>query len=257
MIWLLFSLAAPLASFGRAGAAETRGSEPVPTRSALLGLLGAALGIRRDDAIGLDALASSVRFACRIERSGRLLRDFHTVQTPPQPLLKKAPHRTRRDELAFPSAELRTVLSTRDYHEDFRATVGVACADLAAAQRLAVALEQPRFVLYLGRKACALAWPLAPCVVEAAQWESALQWFDAQRDADLVRWRERTRGRQLKWPLERGSLEQHAIERELADAVGDPQQWRETHERDEPRDRQRWLFAPHVWLERTDTRAPA
>lgn len=257
MIWLLFSLAAPLASFGRAGAVETRGSEPVPTRSALLGLLGAALGIRRDDSAALDTLAASVRFACRIERSGRLLRDFHTVQTPPQPLLKKAPHRTRRDELAFPSSELRTVLSTRDYHEDFRATVGVACSDAGAAQRLADALERPRFVLYLGRKTCALAWPLAPCVVEAAQWEVALEQFDARRDADLARWRESVRGRGLKWPLERGSQEQHAIERELADTISDPRQWRETHERDEPRDRQRWLFAPHVWLERADARTPA
>lgn len=257
MIWLLFSLAAPLASFGRAGAAETRTSEPVPTRSALLGLLGAALGIRREDTAGLDALAASVRFACRIERSGRLLRDFHTVQTPPQPLLKKAPHRTRRDELAFASSDLRTVLSTRDYHEDFRATIGVVCVDRASAQRLADALDRPRFVLYLGRKACALAWPLAPCIVEASQWESALEQFDVRRDADLARWRDGTRQRRLKWPLERGTLEQHAIERELVDAISDPRAWRETHERDEPRDRLQWLFAPHVWLERTDTRASA
>ena len=261
MSWLLFTLAAPLASFGRAGPLETRGSVPMPTRSALLGLLGGALGIRRDDTAALDALADATRFACRVEQPGRLLRDYHTVQTPSQSLLRKAPHKTRRDELAFASADLNTVLSTREYHEDFRATVGVH-AEATALQRYAHALEHPRFVPYLGRKACAPSWPFAPRSVDDASWEAALAAFDAVRAQESQRWSDAVRRTRLPWPVpvpERQWEPQprhHAIERALADFVADRSQWRETIERDAPRDRLRWLFASNAWLQRTELGAP-
>lgn len=251
MSWLLFTLAAPLASFGRAGPLETRGSAPMPTRSALLGLVGGALGIRRDDTAALDALADSVRFACRVEQPGRLLRDYHTVQTPSQSLLKKAPHKTRRDELAFPSADLNTVLSTREYHEDFRATIGIH-ADADALGRCAHALERPRFVPYLGRKACVTSWPFAPRIVDDESWEVALATFDALREHDAERWRKAVGRSRLRWPLPANSDRQHAIESGLANFVADRSQWRETIERDAPRDRMRWLFAPNAWLQRTE-----
>lgn len=257
MNWLLFTLAAPLVSFGRAGPLETRGSAPLPTRSALLGLLGAALGLRRDDFAGQQALADAVRFACRVEQPGRLLRDYHTVQTPSQSLLKKAPHATRRDELAFPSSELNTVLSTREYHEDFRATVGMHCADAALLQHCAHALAEPKFVLYVGRKACVLSWPLAPHLIEAAHWETALGQFDERRTQESERWRSAVRGTSLAWPMKRAQRVTYAVEHALADGVEDRALWRETVVRDDPRDRQRWLFARNTWLERTETGACA
>lgn len=257
MSWLIFTLAAPQASFGRAGPVETRGSMPMPTRSALLGLLGASLGIRRDDATALDALASDVRFACRVERPGRLLRDYHTVQTPSQSLLKKAPHHTRRDELAFPASDLNTVLSTREYHEDFCATVGLRSNDVQSLSRYAQALTEPRFVLYVGRKACVPAWPLAPHVVAETQWEAALASFDAERQRESKRWGEAVRRLHLAWPMRPELQRQHAVERELESHVADRSQWRETSERDDPRDRGRWLFGSNVWLQRTETGASA
>ena len=47
--YLVFQLYAPLASWGEEASGEIRHSATVPTRSALLGLLAAALGIRRDE----------------------------------------------------------------------------------------------------------------------------------------------------------------------------------------------------------------
>ncbi|MEN9864624.1 MAG: hypothetical protein RL748_214, partial [Pseudomonadota bacterium] len=47
MEFLLFQLQAPLASWGGAAVGEFRGSEEYPGQSALLGLLGAALGLTR------------------------------------------------------------------------------------------------------------------------------------------------------------------------------------------------------------------
>lgn len=257
MNWLLFTLAAPLASFGLPGPVETRGSSPLPTRSALLGLLAAARGLRRDEAAALDSLAQQVRFACRIERSGSLLRDYHTVQTPSQPLLKKAPHRTRRDELSFTRDEQNTVLSRRDYHEDYRASIGVHCADTATRDELQQALHRPRFTLYLGRKTCVLAWPLDPQSIDAEHWEAALAQFDRHRGATEQRWHEAVRRRGLRWPLTSASTTQQAIESALSAHVADPSQWRETRRRDVPQDRRQWLFGANSWLERTQQETAA
>ena len=48
MNWLVILIAAPLASFGEEPGNARRGSSDRPTRSALLGLAGAALGDRRE-----------------------------------------------------------------------------------------------------------------------------------------------------------------------------------------------------------------
>lgn len=257
MNWLLFTLAAPLASFGHAGPVEKRGSSPMPTRSALLGLLAAALGIRRDNTAALGDLAQRAHFACRVERSGSLLRDYHTIQTPSQPLLKKAPHRTRRDEVSFPRDELNTVLSRRDYHEDYRATIGVHCTDAATRQQLQQALLRPKFTLYVGRKACVLAWPLDPQSIDAENWEAALAQFDRHRGEAERRWLDAVRRRGLWWPLAPANTSQQAVESALSAQIADPSQWRETRRRDTPQDRRQWLFAPNSWLERTHKEAAA
>jgi CRISPR system Cascade subunit CasD len=49
MEYLLFRLYGPLASWGEIAVGESRHTATYPGKSALLGLLAAALGIRRDD----------------------------------------------------------------------------------------------------------------------------------------------------------------------------------------------------------------
>src|SRR6185295_12377864 len=63
--FLVFRLYGPLASWGEVAVGEVRPSNLHPTRSALLGLLGAALGLRRSDEAALADLARTVRFAVR------------------------------------------------------------------------------------------------------------------------------------------------------------------------------------------------
>ena len=136
-------------------------------RSALIGLLGAALGIRRDDEAGQDALAGGYRFAVREIAQGSLLRDYHTAQVPSRAALKKAPAYTRRDELAV---DVNTILSSRDYRCDGYWQVAVEATSASPPhdlEQLVEALSQPRFTLYLGRKACPPSLPLQPRIVEA------------------------------------------------------------------------------------------
>ncbi len=47
--YLVFRLYAPLASWGEAAVGESRPTATYPGRGAIIGLLGAALGVRRDD----------------------------------------------------------------------------------------------------------------------------------------------------------------------------------------------------------------
>jgi len=172
--YLLFRLYAPLASWGEAAVGEMRPTATHPGRGAIIGLLGAALGIRRDDDAGQQALNDSVQIAVKQRSPGTLLRDYHTAQVPSTQA--KVTYRTRRDELNAPRKAINTILSSRDYRCDGLWTVAVWSADGAtlSLEALQAALERPRFALFLGRKACPLAAPLAPRRVEAACLRDAL-----------------------------------------------------------------------------------
>jgi len=163
-----------MASWGLPAVGENRFSSDHPSRSALVGLLAAALGIRREEAQNQAALGRSVRLAVRQLTPGRLIRDFHTVQVPKRD--KKARYATRKDELEGPSDRLNTIISRRDYRCDGLWVVGVTITEQSqwSLEDLKSALRAPRFTLYLGRKSCPLAAPLAPVVVQTDGLKEAL-----------------------------------------------------------------------------------
>ena len=80
MATLLLRLAAPLQSWGSDSKFETRKTDREPTKSGVVGLLAAALGLRRDDTEGLARL-NGLRFAVRADQEGSLLVDFHTAKS--------------------------------------------------------------------------------------------------------------------------------------------------------------------------------
>jgi CRISPR system Cascade subunit CasD len=166
---LIFQLQATLSSWGEVAVGEYRPSAEYPSQSAIHGLLGAALGVERDDDEAQAALRVGYRLAVGVLSQGRLLRDYHTAQVPSRSDLKKRPHATRKDELSLPKTDLNTILSSRDYRQDAAALVAVqALADAPySLQQLAEALKKPKFVLYLGRKSCPLDEPLYPRVIES------------------------------------------------------------------------------------------
>lgn len=161
--YLIFRLYGPLAAWGDIAVGEYRPSFAHPSKSAIIGLLAAALGIRRDEEDRQKKLAEACSFAVRVDAMGTLLRDYHTTQVPST--RKGITHYTRRSELA--GDDLNTILSSRDYRCDAAYTVAVAIREGSAytAQKLADALLKPVFTLYLGRKSCPLALPLQPKVI--------------------------------------------------------------------------------------------
>ena len=169
---LVFTLGAPMGAFGSHAGHERRGSELVPPRSAILGLLGAALGIERTDADALTALRS-LGVAVRSLTHSVALRDYHTVQTVPGKIRRP---NGRRAAVEAIGRDIHTAITIRDYRADVAIAAAVWGQDLRwPLPELADALRRPAFVLYLGRKSCPLAAPLDPRIVEASDPVAALR----------------------------------------------------------------------------------
>ncbi|HFB65195.1 MAG TPA: type I-E CRISPR-associated protein Cas5/CasD [Aeromonadales bacterium] len=171
--YLLFQLYGVLASWGDQAVGGERPGSTHPSRSALLGLLAAAMGIRRDEEQKLEALSRQCGFAIKSYSNGQVLRDFHTAQVPPT--IKKNKHLyTRRDELR--ESKLGTTLSFREYRQDALAVIALRLNDTAGTglSELCQALASPAFHLYLGRKSCPLSLPLNPQILSAQTVKSAL-----------------------------------------------------------------------------------
>lgn len=249
---LVFRLYAPMASWGEAAVGETRPTATYPSRSAILGLIGAALGIRRDDDDGQQQLLKGLQVAIKQRSPGLLMRDYHTVQMPSSQ--SKVTHRTRREELTVPKDALNTILSSRDYRCDGLWSVAVRLADNAPwpLEALKAALEKPRFPLFLGRKACPLGAPLVPTVVEASHWRQALDYcFESALDPErnwLALVGNEKKDRQL---LRLPEQVLYAWEGD-ADALDGSDTANESSEVwDEPLHRRRWQFGPRLENRRT------
>lgn len=174
MEYLLFRLYGPLASWGEIAVGESRHTAVYPGKSALLGLLAAALGVRRDEEERQTEFAAGYRFAVKVVSAGHPLRDYHTTQAPDS--VGKFVYRARRDELVVGKERLGTILSSREYRCDALSLVAVTAEESApyTLNEIREALLKPRFNLYLGRKSCPLAVPLNPLVRPAAGFGEAL-----------------------------------------------------------------------------------
>lgn len=166
--YLIFHLTAALGAMGGLAGHERRGSLTWPGRSAIIGLLGAALGIRREgDFSTLDAL----HIAVAIFDPGTVLRDYHTIETIPSAAARAPQARPAALQTARAQHKTNTSITLRDYRMAPLYGVAVWGGDLPP---LARALRQPHFILYLGRKSCPLAAPVAPRIVAADSPEEAL-----------------------------------------------------------------------------------
>lgn len=186
--FLLFTIYAPIASWGDIAVGEIRGSWDRPSRSAILGIVGAALGIERHREDEHAALSRGLRVAVCVRATGAPLTDYHTAQTAPDSTLKRTVFPTRRHLLA--SDSLDTALSRRSYRQDAVNVValwmappdtgGTAIYNLAAIER---ALRHPHFPLFAGRKANVLGLPLGAHLVHANTLAAAFRQHDAVPDA--------------------------------------------------------------------------
>jgi CRISPR system Cascade subunit CasD len=181
---LLFRLYGPMASWGDIAVGESRHSAGYPGKSAILGLVAAALGIERDNEDAQQQLQEGYGVAVQVLSAGSFLRDYHTSQAPDS--AGKFVYRTRRDELVIGKDRLGTVLSKREYRGDALAVAALRTLvnPPFSLEEIKQRLLKPIFQLYLGRKSCPLAAPLNPQLL--ASQADFLAGFNAYRHLPLL-----------------------------------------------------------------------
>lgn len=138
MSTLLLRLAGPMQSWGVQSRFTVRDTGLEPSKSGVIGLLCAALGRRRDEA--LDDLAA-LTMGVRLDQQGVVQRDYHTAG---KGGFLRASGAIERNTV---------VVSSRYYLADARFLVGLEGDDLNLLARAHEALRDPQWPLYLGRKA--------------------------------------------------------------------------------------------------------
>lgn len=228
--YLVFQLHGPMASWGVDAPGEIRHSHELPSRSALLGLLAAALGIRRDEETRLSAFNQHYSFLLCASQNPRWARDYHTVQMPKE--VRKARYFSRREELSDPEL-LSALISKRDYYTDAWWMVALAQTHDApySLEELQEALQHPVFPLYLGRKSHPLALPLAPLLLEGTAPDVLNEAYRQYREKfNVIKLRLAKLQPECWWEGEHEGLEANKILRR----------------RDRPMSRQQWTFGERV-----------
>lgn len=176
---LAFYIDAPLQSWGASSKYQYRETNNFPTKSAIIGILAAALGIDKhspDEAEKLAPLTDLRLTAVRIpkKQASTRLTDFHTIGGG----YDKAA--SQREKMSIPrkasGAPFGTVITRRTYLTD-ASFVAIIEGGEATIESLKNALLNPVWGVWFGRKTCLPATPLTPTHGEDAQ-----QAFDALLD---------------------------------------------------------------------------
>ena len=171
---LAFTLYAPYGAWGAASASSAttayKATELEPSRSAVTGLLGAALGLERAGLPELDrAFFIAVREVLAPRRDPKP--DYHTVTPSRRPDGRGRWTRFAelRTHLAGNDKQSGSILSRREYWTDGLWTVALARSPAAGPplEALAEALARPVWLLYAVRKACGLGLPPDPELIAA------------------------------------------------------------------------------------------
>jgi len=137
---LLLRLEGPMQSWGYRSRFDYRDTALEPTRSGVIGLICAAMGIARGENI---SRFDEIRMGVRVDKEGKNERDYQTAL----------------EVIKADGSGSGTVVSFRDYLADASFTVGLQSRKPELLAEIASALLSPVWMLFLGRKAFPLAVP--------------------------------------------------------------------------------------------------
>jgi CRISPR system Cascade subunit CasD len=152
---LLIPLKGPFQAWGLDSRFELRQTAAEPSKSGVIGMCCAALGRDRHEAI--DDLAALL-FGVRVDREGRLTRDFHTAK----------------DVIGASGSDRRTVVSTRWYLADAAFIAGLQ-GPRSLLETIHAALQKPYWPTHLGRRSCPPSLPPGSGSLEHLPLEEALR----------------------------------------------------------------------------------
>lgn len=216
---LLLRMEGPLQSWGSRSRWDVRDTASEPTKSGIIGLLGCALGYPIQDA-RLEQLDAALRFGVRVEHPGRVLIDYQTITD----FLPSADGRFKHsgasmgvsiDKLRHdPDAKPTTIQSPRAYIEDGAFLVALEATGNGhqLLDECANSIQQPRWPLFLGRKACIPTRPIFDSFstvyedLEDALLRHPWSWLGrAHKDGDRSRPRQNLKGFVEVSPEQHGS----------------------------------------------------
>lgn len=175
MSTLLLQLVGPMQSWGTQSRFSVRDTGLEPSKSGVVGLLASALGRSRSaeiaDLVGL-------RLGVRVDREGRMEKDFHTTGGFRQNAPEAARVRVLKADGQYQPAKRSAVLSTRFYLADAAFLVGLE-GSIEVLRPLHNALADPVWPLFLGRKAFPPSLPvwLPDGLCEAQSLEAVLRGY--------------------------------------------------------------------------------
>lgn len=145
----ILHLQGPMQSYADTGFGQLREAGLFPSRAAVLGIVAAAMGIPRADE-RLVRLHEAFDVHVAAARSGRVLKDYHTVET----------------EATRPKT-----LTWRDYHHDSHFVACLETKDRQMSDQAQQALRRPVYSAFLGRRSCPPAVPLFPVAIQGDAFE--------------------------------------------------------------------------------------
>lgn len=164
---ILLKLKGPMQSWGTSSHFETRNTDYYPSKSAVIGIIAASFGYRRDQEQKIKEL-NELDFALRIDQQGMLLRDYH--------IANKYDKETGKLESVY--------VTNRYYMEDAVFVVAISHADDERMEKIYEALKHPYFSPFMGRRSCPV--PLdfiikmteedAITALEKLEWQAA-EWY--------------------------------------------------------------------------------
>ena len=138
---LLLRLVGPMQSWGITSRFDQRDTGKEPSKSGVMGLLAAAMGIERENWPELEPL-TRFSMGVRHDRPGVPKRDYQTAGCAESDTVIKADGTQSKDG----------VVSQRFYLADAAFLVGLACEERSLLERIHAALRDPIWPLALGRK---------------------------------------------------------------------------------------------------------
>ncbi len=166
---LTFYIDAPLQSWGASSKFQNRETNSFPTKSALIGILAAALGIDKwdsDEAEKLQVLTALKLTVVKLFKEKApitRLSDFHTIGGGYDKVLQKMHISSKASGGSFG-----TVITRRSYLNDAR-FIALFEGEQSLLEKIQIALLNPTWGLWFGRKHCLPASPLSPTLADDPQ----------------------------------------------------------------------------------------
>lgn len=133
---VLLKLSGPMQSWGTSSHFETRNTDYYPSKSAVIGIIAASFGYRRDEDEKIKKL-NDLDFAVRVDQVGTSRKDFHIATK-------------YKDNGDFE----RNYVTYRYYLEDSVFVVALSSEDKKWMDEIIYALKHPYFQQFMGRRSC-------------------------------------------------------------------------------------------------------